>query len=223
MKNKALRWMGMALGIWLVGGCGGGSGGGGLSNKDPGANDLNVVVAFGDSLTQGNMCACSSYPDRLAGLIAKTVVNTGVGGTIAQFNVDRAQTAIDRFHPAFMLILYGVGDVIHGFGTSSILDALRQMVSICRTNHVVPALATYPIPFGDHGAFAGGTRALNRGIRALASELSVPCVDLAVEFEGTTDPVTETSDTDPALMVADGLHPNDAGTQIMALAFADLF
>ena len=26
-----------------------------------------------------------------------------------------------------------------------------------------------------------------------------------------------------AQMMPDGLHPNDAGTQIMALAFADLF
>ena len=222
MKNSARRWLGAALGIWCLAGCGGGSGGG-LSNKDPGTNDLNVVVAFGDSLTQGNRCACPPYPERLAGQIAKTVYNTGVGGTIAQFNVERSQAAIDRFHPAFMLILYGVGDVIHGFGTSSIVDALRQMVSICRENHVVPVLATYPIPFGDHGAFAEGTRALNQGIRALTSEMSVPCVDFAVEFEETTDPVTGMSGTDPSLIVEDGLHPNDAGTQIMALAFADLF
>lgn len=222
MKNSSIQWLGMALGIWLMAGCGGG-GSGGLSNNDPGANDLDVVVAFGDSLTQGNACACPSYPERLAGLIDKTVYNTGVGGTIAQFNVERTQAAIDRFHPAFMLILYGVGDVIHGFSTSSTVDALGEMASICRDNHVVPVLATYPIPFDSHGAFAEGTRSLNRGIRALADEGNIPCVDLEVEFAGTPDPATGISAADRALMEEDGLHPNDDGTQIAALAFADLF
>ncbi len=223
MKGMSIRWIGMAVGIGLMVGCGGGGGGGGLQNKDPGDNDLDVVVAFGDSLTQGSACACPSYPERLAGLIDKTVFNTGVHGTIAQQNVERTQEAIDRFHPAFMLILYGVGDVIHGFSAASTVDALGEMVSICRENNVVPVLATYPIPFDSHGAFAAGTSGLNRGIRALAAELEVPCVDLEVEFGGTADPAAGISVTDRTLMEEDGLHPNDAGTQIVALSFADLF
>ena len=40
-----------AAGLWLLAGCG--SGDDGLENKNPGANDLNVVVAFGDSITAG--------------------------------------------------------------------------------------------------------------------------------------------------------------------------
>ena len=39
-------------------------------------------------------------------------------------------------------------------------------------------------PFGGHGAFADGTRGLNAGIRALAKERRVPCVDLEKEFAG---------------------------------------
>ena len=223
MKSMSIRWIELAVGMVCMVGCGGGGGGGGLQNKDPGDNDRDVVVAFGDSLTQGNACDCLPYPERLAGLIDKTVYNTGVHGTIAQFNVERTQDAIDRFHPAFMLILYGVGDVIHGFSAASTVAALEEMVSICRQNNVVPVLATYPIPFDSHGAFAAGTSGVNRGIRALAAELDVPCVDLEVEFGGTTDPTAGISETDRTLMEEDGLHPNDAGTQIMALAFADLF
>lgn len=223
MKNRSIRWLGMAFGIWCMAGCGGSGGGGGLQNKDSGDNDRDVVVAFGDSLTQGNMCSCPSYPERLAGLIEKTVYNTGVGGTIARENIERTQAAIDRFHPAFMLILYGVGDIIHGLSASGTVNALRQMVSICRDNQVVPVLATYPIPIDSYETFAEGTRALNLGIRALAAELEVPCVDLEIEFRETTDPADGISVTDPTLMEEDGLHPNDAGTQIMAMSFADLF
>lgn len=215
------RRLPLLLAGWLAG-CGGG-GDSGLSNNDPGNNDLNVVAAFGDSITMGNMCSCAPYPARLAGLIGKAAVNAGINGTMAEESVGRTQEVIRQNRPAFMLILYGVNDVIHGKGSIGAVRSLRDMVEICRQNHVVPALATYPIPFGSHGVFADGTRALNLGIRALAEELRVPCVDLEVEFGGTADSATGLSVTDRSLMEDDGLHPNDAGTQVIALAFADLF
>ena len=214
------RRLPLLLAGWLAG-CGGGDSG--LSNSDPGNNDLNVVAAFGDSITMGNMCSCTPYPARLAGLIGKTAVNAGIHGTMASESVERTQAVIGQNRPAFMLILYGVNDVIHGKGSIGAVRSLREMVEICRQNHVVPALATYPIPFGSHGVFAEGTRALNLGIRALAEELQVPCVDLEVEFRETADPLDSLSVTDRSLMQDDGLHPNDAGTQVIALAFADLF
>ena len=194
-------------------GCGGDGGGdNGLKNDDPGDNDPNVIVTFGDSLTHGNVCSCPAYPVRLAALTGKTVFNTGVGGTLATENIERTQGAISRFHPAFMMILYGVGDIIHGFSSSSVAAALGQMVAVCKENHVVPVLATYPEPFGDHGAFAANTLQLNVRIRELAAAQGIRCVDLEPEFAA-----------NPALYGSDGLHPNDAGTQIMAQSFADLF
>lgn len=183
-----------------------------LENPNPGTNDLNVVVAFGDSLTRGSECACDPYPRRLAALVGKTVLNTGVSASRAIDNVSRTQEAIDKYHPAFMLILYGINDLIASAEVDSVLAALDQMLTICETNQVVPALATYPRPVGDHLGFAERTLFLNEGIRQLAKTRGLFCVDLEREF-----------DADPALYEADGLHPNDAGTQLMALAFADLF
>jgi lysophospholipase L1-like esterase len=220
MSIRQLRhsgWMRVAtlLVCGTLAGCGGG-GGGGLSNSDPGDNDLNVVVAFGDSITQGNECPCVSYPSRLAGLIGKTVVNTGVAGSKAENNVERTQSVIDSYQPAFMLILYGVNDIIHGSDPAGITGAVAQMVSICKQNKVVPVLATYPVPNGEHDLFAPGTLGLNANIRALAAAEGLRCVDLEAEFTGENGP-------DVSLFMEDGLHPNDAGTQIMAMAFADQF
>lgn len=214
------RWLGVLLLAGFLAGCDDDDG---LTNGNPGLNDVNVVAAFGDSITQGNMCSCPPYPARLGPLIGKAVVNAGVHGTMAREGVGRTQSVIDRFHPAFMLILYGVNDGIHGKGTDSTLAALRDMVGICRQNQVVPVLATYPLPFGSHGAFTGRTDVLNDGIRALAKELHVRCVDFEREFAGPVDPATGIAATERSLMNDDGLHPNDAGTQVMALAFADLF
>lgn len=192
-------------------GCGGG-GGGGLSNKNPGNNDVNVVVAFGDSITQGKECPCTPYPERLAGMIGKNVLNTGIGGSLAVENVGRAQSAIDKYHPGFMIILYGVNDVINGYGLDAISSALDAMVSVCYDNHVVPVLATYPRCISEHAIFGSRTSRLNEHIKAVASSRGVKCVDLESEFNA-----------NPEWYMPDGLHPNDAGTQVMALAFADLF
>ncbi len=209
--------------IGLLAGCGD-DGDSSLTNSNPGINDLNVVVAFGDSITQGSECACVPYPARLSGLIGKVVYNTGVGGSNASANVGRTQQAIDKYHPAFMIILYGVNDVIHGDATGGIAAALAQMVFICKQNNVVPVLMTYPRPILGHNLFAGGTISLNRSIRALASSEGIKCVDLEREFSAGPDPIyPEWPMTDATLMGPDGLHPNDAGTQVIALSCADLF
>ena len=210
------------LALGLLAGCG--SGDSALENNNPGGNDLNVVVAFGDSITQGSECSCAPYPARLAALIGKVVYNTGIGGSSANSNVGRTQEAINKYHPAFMFILYGVNDVIHSDGTSGIAAALSQMVFICKKNNVVPVLMTYPRPILGHQLFAGGTLSLNRSIRQIASAEGIKCVDLEQEFSAGSDPLfPEWPTTDPNLMSPDGLHPNDAGTQIIALACADLF
>ena len=209
---RRLSWVGVMAGCLFWAGCDDGGGGGGLNNKDPGANDLNTVVAFGDSITLGNHCNCASYPSRLNGMIGKRVVNAGESGSRATESVGHTRSLINAHHPAFMLILYGINDVIHGADPARIVNALSQMVAICRENQVVPVLATYPMPVTDHEPFAGPTLVLNAEIRSLARALGVRYVDLEREFEA-----------NPEFYHPDGLHPNDAGTQLMALAFADLF
>ena len=169
MNHRPFRFLLSVLWIGGLVGCGGGGVDSGLQNSDPGSNNLSVVVAFGDSITQGSQCRCVPYPARLAALIGKTVINTGVGATISTENIDRNQAAIDRFQPAFMLILYGVNDVIHSYEINSIVEALDRMITICEASHVVPVLATYPEPIQDHAIFAPRTLHLNLRIRELAT------------------------------------------------------
>ena len=71
MRSNSFRfrmagWLALLI-LGIFPGCGR-NGGSSLENKDPGINDLNVIVAFGDSITQGSECNCVPYPPRLAGL-----------------------------------------------------------------------------------------------------------------------------------------------------------
>lgn len=212
LSQYIIRMMLSAVVVGALAGCGSDGGGGGLDNDNPGENDLNIVAAFGDSITQGSECACAPYPARLAGMIGKTVVNTGQGGTRAIDSINRTQDAIDKYHPAFMLIMYGINDVIHGGDRDIIIAAVSDMISICKSNNVVPVIATYPSMILSHEPFNASLIDLNQRIRNLAKFHGIECVDLEKEFGA-----------DPGLYETDGLHPNDAGTQIMAMAFADLF
>jgi lysophospholipase L1-like esterase len=212
MNCNRIRSFSLVMGLAVLAGCGEGGPPSGLQNKNPGANDVRVVAAFGDSITLGNRCDCTPYPARVQAMTRKTVVNAGVSGSQATESVERARAVIQQTRPGFMLILYGHNDVAHGTQIGSIVDALRAMVEICLAEKVVPVLATYPEPIGDHAAYAPRELLLNSRIRALAAELGLECVDLEKEFAGGDN-----------LFIEDGLHPNDAGTQIIALAFADLF
>ena len=128
--HKSIKGIICLVGLaFMLAGCGGD--GGGLSNGDPGNNDVNVVVCFGDSITQGGQCACEPYPSRLSRMIRKSCVNSGLGGTVAVENVGRCQDAINKYHPGFMIILYGVNDIIHGGDIGGIVGALSAMVDTC--------------------------------------------------------------------------------------------
>jgi lysophospholipase L1-like esterase len=63
---------------------------------------------------------------------------------------------------------------------------------------------------GSHRLWAGSAKTLSSRIRALAAEEGATLVDLEEKFG-----------TGEGLILGDGLHPNDAGNQLMAEAFRD--
>ncbi len=189
------------------------SGGGGkYDGFDFGDNDRNKVVALGDSITEGFTCddETKSYPTRIAEMTKLTVINAGKSGERTTEAAARAGRVLDSNKPGFLLILTGHNDAIFDRDANAVINNIRSIVNSARNRKTVPILSTL-VPIGAPRRFATGpAREYSERIRQLAAELDVELVDMEKEFGD-----------DPASLQCDGLHPNDAGSAVIAAAFAD--
>ena len=178
---------------------------------DYGDNDVGTVLCLGDSITEGECAAAGApYPSRLAGLSGKRTINQGACGEKSDGGASRAGSLLNRFSPGTICVLYGANDALFGYSTDFVIGNLRSIIGQAKANKTRVLLATC-LPTYDSHAFADGQiKKYNDAIRNLAKEEGVTLVDLGKEFG-----------SDRSLMQADGLHPSDSGTQLMALAFND--
>ena len=179
--------------------------GGGSAISD--ANDRNLVVCIGDSITQGDSGRGAPYPSQLAAMSGKQVVNMGVGGATASDAPSAARNAIAK-KPGYVCILYGSNDAIQGRDPAVSKESLRSAIGVCKAAGVRPVIGTPPSMRDGHALFDGGAKRMADAIRALASEEDVRCVDLYEAFGDGS-----------GLLVADGLHPNADGARLIAEKF----
>ena len=196
-----------------------------------------VVVAFGDSITEGATStnnAFRGWPDRLAERLAAahsnwSVVNAGIGGNrLLRYGTGPAALArLDRdvFGVAgvkAIILLEGINDIGRGFTTLSAqepvtLEALiaadKQIIARAHAHgiRVIGALLT-PYQGAGYAAPAGEEvrTGLNNWIRSSGAFDGV--VDFATATADKANPLTFRADFN----LRDKLHPNDAGYQAMA-------
>jgi lysophospholipase L1-like esterase len=179
-----------------------------VAGKDTGDNDTNVAVALGDSITSGQGVA--PYPGILASISGKQVVNAGSGGARADSGPGRASSLLNQYHPAYLFILLGSNDAIHGGDPAAVKGALAATIGVAIDHQTIPIIATIPQMVRGHETFNGGVKAINQEIRALAGETGTTLVDL----EGAIG---------PDQLQPDGLHPTQAGQETIARNIAGVF
>ncbi len=193
--------------------CLGGGGGGGASydNHDFGDNDPKKVVALGDSITEGYSCSDETrpYPARIAEMTGLTVINAGASGEQSSGAASRAGRLMDKHKPGFILILTGHNDAIFDRSSGSVRGNIRSIIQSAQNRKVVPIVGTL-LPIGAPRRFATQpAKNYSAEIRSLAKEMGVQLVDIENEFG------------DGKSLECDGLHPNEAGSAVIAAAFAD--
>ncbi|HMO05948.1 MAG TPA: GDSL-type esterase/lipase family protein [Kiritimatiellia bacterium] len=211
---KSLRIL-MVLGLIALAGSGcfdsGSDDGDSSSAIDFGDNDPGRVVALGDSITEG-VCVPDGppYPARLADLSGKQVINQGLCGERSGEAASRIGSVLKRYQPGYIVIFYGANDAIFALSPESVANNLRNMCNAAIANKTVPLLATC-LPMYDRYSFANATvLSYNPLIRELGKELGVKVIDLEKEFGN-----------ERSFLQSDGLHPSDAGNQVIALAVND--
>lgn len=195
----------------LLLGCGGGGDGGGGASYNCGDNNKEVIACIGDSITGEVNNGVPPYPSVLASLLpGKTIVNEGVGGEGSDGGAARIDGILGYYHPCYMLILYGANDVLHAYHLDASISNLRYILQTCKLHGTIPIIATLTPMAYRYTFFQPTVERYSAAIRTLAAEESVQLVDLAHEFQGSAEQL---------ISIEDGLHPNAAGVNVMAMAF----
>jgi len=168
---------------------------------------------MGDSLTMGYMSVGAPYPQRLANITGRNVLDHGVGGVKSDHGVSHIQNVV-ALKPAYVCILYGTNDCIShkDFDVRRSKENLRHIVRTCRANGIIPVIATIPVINKHRGMFNGNVTKLSQAIRDLAMEEQVNMIDLHRAF----------GDGSKHLNPADGLHFSNSGGNLVAKLFAEM-
>lgn len=163
-----------------------------------------VIVAFGDSLTEGYGATPSeSYPAALARLLGCTVINAGVSGERSGEGVRRLPGVLGRYKPDIVVICHGGNDFLNGGSDAEVARNLRTMVSAVQ---------------------ASGADAVLLGVPRPGLLLRVPPLyaEVAKEFRLPCDVKTVPRILASAPLKSDMIHPNEAGYLQIAQRVAKL-
>ena len=174
------------------------------------SNDIPVIVAMGDSITAGTEIQGPSYPALLSRWIGIDVYNEGVGGDSSSRGAALVDDAVRFYHPDYVLLMYGTIDVWGTDRYDQVIGNYDTMVTVLRESGATPVIATIPPRYSDDPYLAELHTVLNQRIRRFTRDAGVYLVDVEAAFADR-----------PELMLPDGIHPNDAGTAVIADQFYD--
>ena len=184
-------------------------------------------LAFGDSLTEGKLSLSltllidsptHSYPAQLLRLLMDrytgqqiALINEGFGGESVAESQNRFNRALSTHRPDAVLILHGVNDLNSPLDgkVQVTVDALEDLTKAAKESGITPFVATLP-PLGPGGK-AGCPECvdpLNDRIKAMVIAKGAVLVDVHAAWRSGS-----------GLMGPDGIHPTEAGYQVIATAF----
>ncbi|MGD9310840.1 MAG: GDSL-type esterase/lipase family protein [Desulfosarcina sp.] len=192
---------------------------------------MKKLVCIGDSLTEGlDIPVGHSWPVLVANALDLEVINCGIGGDTTGGMLARYYQAVLLNKPDIVFIMGGTNDLWWGFQVNVILGNLFSMVVQARHHGIAPAIglpmpvntaaakaADFSPPLDGFERFTEKMEALLEGLIFHATESDISIIDLHRPFLTTKKRIR----TDRFL--ADGLHPDKTGHQLIADEMAAVF
>ena len=162
------------------------------------------VLAFGDSLTYGTGAPRGkSYPDVLAGLIGRKVVNAGVPGEVTADGLQRLSGVLAKVSPRLVVLCHGGNDMLRKKNLAAAESNLRSMIETIRANGAAVVMLGVPRP----GVFLSTAEFYER----IAEDMQVPIeTDIVPDLLGDRQYKSDT------------VHPNARGYARLAEAIDKL-
>jgi acyl-CoA thioesterase-1 len=166
------------------------------------------IVAFGDSLTIGlGLLEQEAYPALLQkkmdeGGYEFEMVNAGVSGDTSAGGLRRLDWALEG-NVKVLIVAFGGNDGLRGLPVAQMKENLSQIIDQARERSIVVILAGMEAPPNFGQEYATGFRAAFRDVALNKRVLFIPFLLSNVAGK-------------PELNQADGIHPNQQGTQIVA-------
>ena len=177
----------------LLAACGGGSSDSGAGGDPIGA--ITRVVAISDSFGTGFGLA-TPWPTRLQEALGVAVVNDSVNGRETDEGLGIIEGLINSENPSHVVILLGTNDAIRGSVPDAISN-LQNMVNIATDNNVIVIVGTLA-PLTISAAQNARSADISAGIQGLSG---ARIADIRAVLG--------------ADLIVDGIHPGDAGQQVI--------
>jgi len=104
-----------------------------------------VILAFGDSLTAGvGAGPGATYPEVLARLTGRQVINGGVSGEMTPQGLERLRRVLPEVTPDLLVLLEGGNDILRSKSPAAIRDNLAAMISLARDSGAQVVLLGVP-------------------------------------------------------------------------------
>ncbi|HEY6451771.1 MAG TPA: arylesterase [Steroidobacteraceae bacterium] len=167
-----------------------------------------VILVFGDSLSAAHGLSIEQGWVSLLGQQIERegygfrVVNASVSGETTAGGLARLPRALDMQRPRIVVLELGANDGLRGLPLNITRENLDRMLSLLQRRHIAVLLLGVRLPPNYGERYTSGFTALYRG---LADAHHVALLPFLLENVA----------LDPALMQADGLHPNAKGEPLL--------
>ncbi len=106
-----------------------------------------TILSFGDSLTRGTGADDGeSYPDLLAQLTGRTVINAGIPGELSEQGLKRLPALLDEHQPDLLILCHGGNDLLRKKDLGQMDANLRAMIKLAQDRAIPVVLIGVPQP-----------------------------------------------------------------------------